>query len=82
MQVQTWRENAACKGVRPSLFYPEDELEERKAKAICNLCRVKDRCLEFALASGESEGVWGGLNTRQRRRLARARRELKVYVGL
>ncbi len=82
MQVQSWRENAACKGVRPGLFYPESDLEERKAKAVCGLCRVRDCCLEFALNSGEPEGIWGGLNSRQRRRLVRSRREIHTYASL
>ncbi|MDA8386741.1 MAG: WhiB family transcriptional regulator [Actinomycetota bacterium] len=82
MQVQSWREDAACKGVQPGLFYPESDLEERKAKAVCGLCKVRDCCLEFALNSGEPEGIWGGLNSRQRRRLARSRREVHTYATL
>ncbi|MDA8375258.1 MAG: WhiB family transcriptional regulator [Actinomycetota bacterium] len=82
MQVQSWREDAACKGVRPGLFYPDNELEERKAKAVCGLCKVKECCLEFALNSGEPEGIWGGLNSRQRRRLMRSRRGVQAYASL
>ncbi len=82
MQVQSWREDAACKGVQPGLFYPESDLEERKAKAVCGLCKVRDCCLEFALNSGEPEGIWGGLNSRQRRRLVRSRREIHTYASL
>ena len=82
MQVQSWREIAACKGVRPSLFYPENEGEERKAKAVCGLCEVREPCLEFAISSGEPEGVWGGLNSRQRRRLSRTRMDTRLYVSV
>ncbi len=80
MQVQYWRDQAACKGIRPSLFYPDNELEEQKAKAICGLCCVRECCLDFALATGEPEGVWGGLNVRQRRRISRSRSGLMGYV--
>ena len=79
MQVQSWRDDAACKGIRPGLFYPENEAEERKAKAVCGLCQVRECCLEFAISSGEPEGVWGGLNSRQRRRIVRSRRDLRVF---
>ena len=82
MQVQSWREDAACKGIRPSLFYPENEAEERKAKAVCGLCQVRACCLEFAISSGEPEGVWGGLNSRQRRRIARTRLDVRVFASI
>ena len=48
------------------------------AKAICETCPYKARCLEFALSQrGEIEGIWGGTNENERRtmrrRIARAR---------
>ena len=57
-------------GVAPG---PEEEAEE--AKAICNICPVCETCLEYALANREREGVWGGLNERERRRVSRQRRK-------
>ncbi len=63
-----------------SLFYSDDEGAERKAKAICGLCGVRVECLEFALASREPDGIWGGLNPRQRRRLLRDRQSVAVSI--
>jgi Transcription factor WhiB len=34
---------------------------------------VRVQCLEYALAVGETHGIWGGLNELERRRLARRR---------
>ena len=81
MEAQAWREDAACRGARPSIFYPDNEADERRAKAVCGLCSVRQRCLDFALASAEPDGIWGGLNSRQRRRLDRARRELRILAS-
>lgn len=84
MRSVSWAAEAACKGSKGSLFYSEDGAEERKAKAICGLCSVRVECLEFALASREPDGIWGGLNARQRRRLMRERQAaaISVLVGI
>lgn len=82
MQVLQWREQSACRGIRPSLFYPENDLEEQKAKAVCGLCSVRECCLELALSTVEPDGIWGGLNVRQRRRIIRGRAQIGEYVDI
>ena len=71
---QTWRQHAACRGVDPEVFYPVSEDEADVAKAICNVCSVRQTCLEYALTNREREGVWGGATERERRRIQRQRR--------
>jgi WhiB family redox-sensing transcriptional regulator len=71
---QTWRQHAACRGVDPDVFYPVTDEEADPAKAVCGLCPVATACLEFALATREKDGVWGGATERERRRLIRQRR--------
>lgn len=39
------------------------------AKAVCAVCPVRSRCLEWALAIDEPEGILGGLSPHERRRL-------------
>ena len=73
-----WRQFTSCLGADPDLFFPEDEEDAQAAKAICLLCPVRGACLEYALEYREKEGVWGGLNTRERRRILRQRR-LRSY---
>ena len=80
MRSVSWAAEAACKGGKGSLFYAESENDERKAKAICSLCSVRVQCLEFAIASREPDGIWGGLNPRQRRRLVRERQVASVSI--
>lgn len=72
----TWRDQARCRGIDPQVFHPaeEDEVGAATAKAICEVCPVREPCLEFAISAREKEGVWGGLTARERRRLVRQRR--------
>ena len=72
---QTWRQHAACKGVEPDIFYPASDDEAEVAKIVCGQCPVRQPCLEYALASRERDGVWGGATEKERRRILRQRRK-------
>jgi WhiB family redox-sensing transcriptional regulator len=69
-----WRQNAACRGLDPEIFYPGDDEEAAAAKAVCGQCQVRETCLEHALGSRERDGVWGGATEKERRRIIRQRR--------
>lgn len=73
----TWRKRAACRGIDVEIFFPEsdDEADVEAAKAVCEVCPVRQTCLEHALAFREREGVWGGATERERRRILRQRRK-------
>jgi WhiB family redox-sensing transcriptional regulator len=69
-----WRHKAACRGEDPELFFPAgtdgpavEQIAE--AKAVCRRCTVASDCLAWALASGQNDGVWGGLSETERRAL-------------
>jgi WhiB family transcriptional regulator, redox-sensing transcriptional regulator len=73
-----WRDDAACIDEDPELFFPigttgpaVEQAEE--AKTVCLRCDVREPCLEFALATNQDAGVWGGLTEDERRSLQRAR---------
>jgi WhiB family redox-sensing transcriptional regulator len=71
----TWRTLARCRGVDPLIFHPQSEEDPAEdAKAICELCPVREACLEYAITAREKDGVWGGLTARERRRVIRQRR--------
>jgi WhiB family redox-sensing transcriptional regulator len=53
---------AACQGADPSLFFPGDGDEDRRALAICARCPVRRQCYDRARANGEPWGIWGGVN--------------------
>lgn len=71
----TWRQQSACRGLDPEIFYPPSDEESEEAKAICAICPVRQMCLEHALAFRERDGVWGGLTERERRRVLRQRQK-------
>jgi WhiB family redox-sensing transcriptional regulator len=70
----TWRDHAACRGIDPDVFYPVDDEDAEPAKEVCDRCSVRSACLEWALATREKDGVWGGATERERRRMIRQRR--------
>ncbi|WP_240496438.1 WhiB family transcriptional regulator [Streptomyces torulosus] len=71
-----WRHNAVCREEDPELFFPIGNtgpalLQIEEAKAVCRRCPVIERCLQWALESGEESGVWGGLSEDERRAMKR-----------
>lgn len=66
-----WRASAACLSADPDLFFPVGSAgtaldQVRDAKRVCAGCPVLADCLEWALAAGGLEGVWGGLTAEER----------------
>ena len=73
-----WRDLAACRDTDPELFFPVGDAgpalrQVARAKQICAGCTVRTPCLEWALASGQEAGVWGGTSEDERRALRRRR---------
>lgn len=72
---QPWRQQAACRGSDPNVFFPGTGESTRPAQEICATCPVRAECLAYALKSGEKFGIFGGLSERQRRKLRRDERK-------
>jgi len=74
---EQWRELAACAGANADTFFPDegDELGVAAAKAICAECPVQSLCLQYAIATNQTAGVWGGLDGSERRRMRRRVRD-------
>lgn len=67
-----WRDHAACRDVDPELFFPVGKsgpaLEQvEKAKSICWRCPVSAPCRDWAIATAQDGGIWGGLTEDERR---------------
>lgn len=86
-QGTDWRDSAACRErdshgrpvYNPELWFPTGMtgsalLEIEAAKAVCRRCPSVERCLQWALETGQDHGVWGSLSEDERRNLKRRRR--------
>ncbi len=58
----------------PDLWFGDSEIDQAVAVALCTAggpggmpCPIRAECLQYALSTGESHGVWGGLTEKQRR---------------
>lgn len=68
--------DAACQGEETSVFFPVSDTFADEAKAICATCPVAEACLEYAIATRQGDGVWGGLTASERHRVIRRRQKL------
>lgn len=78
MSVPTmaWKNQARCAPGRiadPDVFFPHANSTGTIATRLCGGCRVTDDCLAFAMSDLTLEGIWGGLDRKQRLLLAKQR---------
>jgi WhiB family redox-sensing transcriptional regulator len=69
-----WVEQALCRGVGPSVFFPGAGRDAAEAlRAVCRSCPVRTECLALALSHQpiDDYGWFGGLDPLQRRALRR-----------
>jgi WhiB family transcriptional regulator, redox-sensing transcriptional regulator len=74
----SWRDHALCRDTDPALFFPVGTTgtalaQIEKAKQVCGECEVRRDCLDFALATNQDSGIWGGLSEEERRIIRRQR---------
>ena len=51
---------------------PDGRRQVEAALRVCNkVCTVRDQCLAYALDNDIEESIWGGMTSRERKRLAR-----------
>ena len=77
LAAQGWRSRALCAGDDTELWFPVGSGDaDPRAKAVCQMCRVRTDCLEYALATGQA-GYWGGM-TEDERKAERRRRQRRA----
>jgi WhiB family redox-sensing transcriptional regulator len=76
LERDDWRDYSACRDTDPDLFFPVgttgpaiEQIEN--AKAVCRQCDVQRECLDYALATNQDSGIWGGTSEEERRALRR-----------
>ena len=73
---EEWAEEAQCRGMDHKIFFPDERgaavrRVRRIAKSICMQCVVRAECLEYALTTNQTEGIWGGLDEKERKKYQR-----------
>ena len=66
--------NALCAETDPELFYPAPQGgqgDAATAKRLCGRCEERVRCLDWAVATGQEYGIWGGTTGNERKRMRR-----------
>ena len=74
LSVPDWYKDGESQKHDQDLFFPDRGGSTVKAKAICNSCKVKKVCLEFAVERKERFGIWGGKSERERRAIRKEQR--------
>lgn len=73
---QPWVTSAACRGRNIDHWYPTDRgpASYCHARPICEACPVRQACLDWAVETGEPDGMWGGCDPDERAALGRPQR--------
>jgi len=68
----SWVVQAACRGMDPAIFLPDDRRPLDAARAVCAGCPVREPCLAEAVADPSIRGVWAGTTFEERVALRKA----------
>jgi WhiB family redox-sensing transcriptional regulator len=72
---EEWKEAAACVGTDLD-FLPPRGTPLGPLLDVCETCKVREPCLEYALTmTPRAVGVWGGLSEKNRNKIRRQRRQ-------
>jgi WhiB family redox-sensing transcriptional regulator len=76
--TEDWRHRAQCAdpAVDPELFFPISStgpslVQAAAALRVCQRCPVQQTCLEWALTTGQDQGIVGGFTEDERRSMKR-----------
>ena len=74
-KAPTFDGTQVCTQVDPELFFPEDSNQSRRQmpviRNICNACKFKDPCLEYAVKHSELMGIWAATTEKDRQIIRR-----------
>ena len=91
MTSDRWWEFGECRGKNTDDFFPPDhsgrprpeahQMREARAKMLCARCVVRNECLDDALLTPGTRGIWGGMTEQERTVEMRKRVDAGTWVG-
>jgi len=63
----------ACNGEDPKIFFPNSRGSSQPAIKICGRCPHRRPCLDWALETRQSYGIWGGVGPDMRHQMIEER---------
>jgi len=79
---QGWRPEAACQYTDPEAFFPDLGRRGGAGKKVCARCPVVQQCGQWAIATNEPHGLWGGYLPRERLSLRNTMRSWAQANGM
>lgn len=78
-----WRDQAACRGHDPELWFPDpgETFKRREAIAICDTCPVLTPCAIEAHNKHIPHGIWGGQTAKQRSQIRGVRADRLATIN-
>lgn len=76
-------EGACAKTDNPELFFPAGvnwQIQAREAKEVCATCPMVKQCMDFALANGIGNGIWGGTTGAERTIIRKFPYQQDLYI--
>jgi WhiB family redox-sensing transcriptional regulator len=69
-----WLDAAACAGMDSRAFFANgchSRAQVHEAQKVCATCPVTAQCRDWAIQTGERNGVWGGMSQKELRQKRR-----------
>jgi WhiB family redox-sensing transcriptional regulator len=69
-----WIRDAACAGLDTRAFFADGyhgREQVNAARRVCAACPVRQQCADWAIQTGERNGVWGGMSQQELRQKRR-----------
>src|SRR5258708_39731806 len=67
-------DQAACRGMSLDVFFESDDGATDRARAVCVRCPIMGLCRDFAVATRQEFGIWGGSTPSERKAIHRRER--------
>lgn len=65
-----WMLKGVCRHEYPDIFFVEAGKSAEEARRVCARCPVLQTCRDWAIATDQKLGIWGGMTRRERIKVA------------